>query len=416
MSILIKTSNINEQRLWQTLMELAEIGASPNRDQGITRLSLSEEELEAKQYVIQLMKEVGLEVRMDAVGNVIGKLNGTDPLAPSVIVGSHTDTVNHGGGFDGALGVLGAIEAVRSMKEANVTLTHSIEVISFTDEEGSRFGTGYIGSKAMAGVLKEDAFELTDQNGISYREAFIKAKLDPTKYKEAVRKPEEMKAYIEMHIEQGKVLEEMDLSVGIVTDIQGPVWLEVQLEGSADHAGATPMNMRKDASLVMAEVMLDVEKTAISHQGVGTVGSLKVEPGGVNIIPGKAVFTVDLRHVDSHERQLMVKDVYLSVAKASEKRGITWTIEVKKEVDPASCSPEIVKILEESFQELQFPVAKLPCGAGHDSLIMSKLTNMGMIFVRSKDGISHNPKEWTSKGDCAAGTEVLFQSLIKLAK
>lgn len=397
-------------------MELAEIGASPNRDQGITRLSLSEEELEAKQYVIQLMKEVGLEVRMDAVGNVIGKLNGTDPLAPSVIVGSHTDTVNHGGGFDGALGVLGAIEAVRSMKEANVTLTHSIEVISFTDEEGSRFGTGYIGSKAMAGVLKEDAFELTDQNGISYREAFIKAKLDPTKYKEAVRKPEEMKAYIEMHIEQGKVLEEMDLSVGIVTDIQGPVWLEVQLEGSADHAGATPMNMRKDASLVMAEVMLDVEKTAISHQGVGTVGSLKVEPGGVNIIPGKAVFTVDLRHVDSHERQLMVKDVYLSVAKASEKRGITWTIEVKKEVDPASCSPEIVKILEESFQELQFPVAKLPCGAGHDSLIMSKLTNMGMIFVRSKDGISHNPKEWTSKGDCAAGTEVLFQSLIKLAK
>ncbi|PYZ94757.1 Zn-dependent hydrolase [Salipaludibacillus keqinensis] len=413
---MIKTSNINEQRLWQTLMELAEIGASPNRDQGITRLSLSEEELEAKQYVIQLMKEVGLEVRMDAVGNVIGKLNGTDPLAPSVIVGSHTDTVNHGGGFDGALGVLGAIEAVRSMKEANVTLTHSIEVISFTDEEGSRFGTGYIGSKAMAGVLKEDAFELTDQNGISYREAFIKAKLDPTKYKEAVRKPEEMKAYIEMHIEQGKVLEEMDLSVGIVTDIQGPVWLEVQLEGSADHAGATPMNMRKDASLVMAEVMLDVEKTAISHQGVGTVGSLKVEPGGVNIIPGKAVFTVDLRHVDSHERQLMVKDVYLSVAKASEKRGITWTIEVKKEVDPASCSPEIVKILEESFQELQFPVAKLPCGAGHDSLIMSKLTNMGMIFVRSKDGISHNPKEWTSKGDCAAGTEVLFQSLIKLAK
>lgn len=413
---MIKTTKINEERLWKTLMKLAEIGASPNEEEGITRLSLTEEELEAKQYIIRLMKDIGLDVRMDTVGNVIGKLVGSDPMAPSVLVGSHIDTVFHGGRFDGSLGVLGAIEAVRSIIDANVTLTHSIEVVSFTDEEGSRFGTGYIGSKAMVGVLQEKTFELKDTKGVSYREAFLHAKLDPTKYKEAIRQPNDIKAYIEMHIEQAKVLEEMDLSVGIVTDIQGPVWLNVTLEGDADHAGATPMTMRKDALIAMAEVIIEVEKIARNHGGVGTVGYVKVEPGGVNIIPGKASFTIDLRHVNKTERRKMVESVFQSVKKTCRKRTIEWNIDVKKEVDPTSCSPEIVSVFEEACNELNFPVKKLQCGAGHDSLIMSKITQMGMISVRSKDGISHNPKEWTSRKDCADGTALLFQSLVKLAK
>lgn len=413
---LINTSKINEQRLWKTLMELAEIGASPNGEEGVTRLSLTKEELEAKQYIIQLMKNIGLEVRMDTVGNVIGKLVGTDSKSPSIIVGSHTDTVYHGGRFDGSLGVLGAIEAVRSIKEANVILKHSIEVVSFTDEEGSRFGAGYIGSKAMAGVLKGNTFMLTDEKGVSYKEAFLQANLDPTKYKEAMRKPDEIKAYIEMHIEQAKVLEERGLSVGIVTDIQGPVWLDVTLEGDADHAGATPMTMRKDAAIAMSEVILDVERIALMYGGVGTVGYVKVEPGGVNIIPGKASFTIDLRHVNKAKRDKMVEAVHQSVKKSCIKRTIEWKIDVKKEVDPTSCSPEIISILEEACHDLDFPVTKLQCGAGHDSLIMSEITQMGMIFVRSKDGISHNPKEWTSRKDCADGTALLFQSLVKLAK
>jgi allantoate deiminase len=312
--------------------------------------------------------------------------------------------------------VLGAVEAIRSIKESGIELTHSIEVVSFTDEEGTRFGTGYIGSKGMSGYLNEETFQLKDANGISYGEAFKQAGLDPSLYKEAVRQPKELKAYIEMHIEQGKVLEEHELAVGVVTDIQGPVWLEVTLTGYPDHAGATPMNMRKDASLAMAEIMLEVEKLATKYKGVGTVGKVKIEPGGVNIIPGKAAFSIDLRHVDKELRAAMVNCVKTAITESSAKRSVKAEIDIKKAVDPATCSSEIVEVIEKSCKELQVPTMKLQCGAGHDSLMMTNITKMGMIFVRSKDGISHNPKEWTEKEDCVIGTQVLLNTLVKLAK
>jgi allantoate deiminase len=398
-------------------MELGEIGSTPNKpEEGVTRLSLSLEDLKARQYIIDVMKEAGLEVRVDAVGNIIGKLEGTDVGTPVVLTGSHIDTVVQGGKFDGALGVLGAIEAVRSIKESGLKLTHSIEVVSFTDEEGTRFGTGYIGSKAMVGCLEDEIFNLKDEQGITCGEAFRQAQLDPTSYKDAIRKEEEIKAYIEMHIEQGRVLEDQGLSVGIVTDIQGPVWMEVHFQGNPDHAGATPMNLRKDAGLSMAELMLDVEKIARKHRGVGTVGKIQIEPGGVNIIPGKAVLSIDLRHVDKGIRTEMVKAVNDSISTICKKRDIEANIEIKKEVDPASCSREVIEVIEQSCAELQVPTMKLQCGAGHDSLMMTKQTKMGMIFVRSKDGFSHNPKEWTEKEDCIIGTQVLLNTLVNLAK
>ncbi len=398
-------------------MELGNIGlTSSNKAEGLTRLSLSKEDLAARSYLIKLMEEAGLEVRVDPIGNIFGKLNGSKKTAPVVLSGSHIDTVHQGGMFDGALGVLGAIEAVRTIKEAGINLTHTIEVVSFTDEEGTRFGTGYIGSKAMAGVLEEKIFTLEDDDGITYREAILNAGLDPLSYKEATRKKEEVKAYIEMHIEQGKVLEEHNMSVGIVTDIQGPIWLEVTLIGNPDHAGATPMHMRKDAALAMAEVLLEIETIATTYKGVGTVGKIKVEPGGVNIIPGKVSFSVDLRHVNKELRTEMVNKVFESLDRVSNRRRIHAHIDVKKDVDPASCSKEIVQLLEEVCSELSIPTKKIQCGAGHDSLIMANYTKMGMIFVRSKDGISHNPKEWTDLEDCAVGTQVLFETLVKLAK
>lgn len=398
-------------------MELGEIGSISNRpEEGVTRLSLSLEDLKARQYTMNVMREAGLEVRVDSVGNIIGKLVGTDPSAPAVLTGSHVDTVIQGGKFDGALGVLGAVEAVRSIKESGLKLTHSIEVISFTDEEGTRFGTGYIGSKAMVGCLEEETFELKDENGITYAEAFQQAQLDPASYKSAARRAEEVKAFIEMHIEQGRVLEDHQLSVGVVTDIQGPIWLEVHFIGRPDHAGATPMNMRKDAGLAMAELMLEVEKTAKKHGGVGTVGKVSIEPGGVNIIPGKATLSVDLRHIDKERRETMVKELYQSITKICEGRNLKADVELRKEVDPTSCSSEIVQLLEESCAQIQVPTMKLPCGAGHDSLMMTKLTKMGMLFVRSKGGLSHNPKEWTEVEDCIIGTQILLNALVKLAK
>ncbi|GAE26102.1 N-carbamoyl-L-amino acid hydrolase [Halalkalibacter wakoensis JCM 9140] len=413
---MIATIQINQQRLWENLKELGEIGASSNSEEGITRLALSLEDLKAREYVIRVMKESGLDVRVDSIGNIIGKFEGADPTAPVIMTGSHVDTVIQGGLFDGALGVLGAIEAVRSIKESGIKLKHSIEVISFTDEEGTRFGSGYIGSKALTGYLDEQTLQIKDASGITYAEALQQAGFDPTCYKEAIRKPEEIKAYLEMHIEQGKVLEENELPVGIVTNIQGPVWLEVTLTGHPDHAGATPMHMRKDASLAMAEIMLEVERIASHYEGVGTVGRTQVEPGGVNIIPGKAVFTIDLRHGDKERRTNMVKEITDAIEWICEKRDIQVEVDFKKSVDPATCSEKIINVLEQTCAELKVPTMKLPCGAGHDSLMMTKITDMGMIFVRSKDGISHNPKEWTDKEDCIIGSQVLLQALIKLAK
>ncbi|BAB04480.1 Zn-dependent hydrolase [Halalkalibacterium halodurans] len=414
---MILTMDINQKRLWRTLMELAEIGGtSPIDVHGVTRLSLTKTELRARQYVIDLMKDSGLSVQVDAVGNIIGKLEGTDLELPSVMTGSHIDSVPHGGRFDGTLGVLGAIEAVRTMKEAGIKLKHSIEIVSFTDEEGARFGAGFIGSKGMAGELTETTFSLADDKGVTYREAFLAANLNPTLYKQAIRSDEQIKAYIEMHIEQGKVLEEHDLSIGIVTDIQGPVWLDVTLEGAADHAGATPMDMRKDAGLAMAEVLLAVEAISKEHQGVGTVGKMSIEPGGVNIIPGRACFSVDLRHIRKERRQHMVDDLHEQVEAICNQRGVTYNIDVKKEVEPATCSHEMVGLIDEVCTELNIRAMKMPCGAGHDALIMSKLAPIGMIFIRSKQGISHSPKEWSDAEDCKKGTQVLLHTLMKLAQ
>ncbi|WP_257391629.1 Zn-dependent hydrolase [Halalkalibacter krulwichiae] len=417
MANLIATYEIDQQRLWQTLMELGEIGSTPGKpEEGVTRISLSLEDLKARKYTIDVMKEAGLKVRVDAIGNIIGRLEGTDSSAPVVMTGSHIDTVIRGGKFDGALGVLGAIEAVRTIQEAGIELVHPIEVVSFTDEEGVRFGSGYFGSKAMVGGVNKEMFGFTDETGITLADALKKAELNPNEYMSVVRNPEEIKAYVEMHIEQGKVLEDQQLAVGIVTDIQGPVWMEVEFEGNPDHAGATPMNMRNDAGLSMAELMLEVEKISINNQGVGTVGKASLEPGAVNIIPGNALLTIDLRHVDKRYRSNMVKEVKQAILNICRKRKMKANIEVKKEVDPATCSEEIIEVIQQSCKELHVPTMKMQCGAGHDSLMMTKVTKMGMIFVRSKGGVSHNPKEWTDKEDCAIGTQVLLNTLMKLAK
>ncbi|WP_413378869.1 Zn-dependent hydrolase [Alkalihalobacillus sp. 1P02AB] len=414
---MIASMQINKKRLWETIERLNQIGKDPlYPDKGNTRLSLSKEDLLARELLIKLMKEVGLSVKVDAVGNIIGRLEGANPKAPVVMTGSHIDTVYQGGKFDGTLGVLGAIEAVRRLKELEIQLEHPIEVVSFTDEEGTRFGTGYIGSRAMAGELKLPTLELKDDSGITLFEALKTAGLEPEKFKECIREKKELKAFIEMHIEQGKVLEENHLAVGVVTHIQGPVWLQVELVGSTDHAGATPMHMRKDASLAMAEMMLAVEQMAIKYDGVGTVGKLHIEPGGVNIIPGRAEFSVDMRHVDYKKRAEMIEELHLLFKEISERRGVLVKVEVNKEVDPATCSPALVQSIVDTCGELKIPTMTLPCGAGHDSLMMTKITEMAMIFVRSKGGISHNPLEWSSIEDCTTGTEVLFQTLYKLAK
>ncbi len=283
------------ERLWRRISDLGEVGEQEGG--GVTRLSLSAEERAAKDRVAMYMEEAGLSVREDAAGNLIGRREGTNPEAPVVLVGSHVDSVYNGGNFDGPLGVLAGIEVLQAMRERDVQDEHPVEVIAFTDEEGARFSFGMIGSRALAGTLTpEDLGEHEDEGGLSIAGAMEAYGLDPARIGEAARPQGSVKAYVELHIEQGRVLESEDLPAGVVTGIAGPVWLRFSLEGETGHAGATPMSLRRDALAAAAEIVVLIEAEA-SETGtsVGTVGQLDLEPGGINIIPGRVEFSLDLQ-------------------------------------------------------------------------------------------------------------------------
>jgi allantoate deiminase len=407
------TYQANGERVWQHIMELAEIGRT---GEGVTRLSLTPEDLKARERLIEWMREAGLHVRVDGAGNIIGRLDGLDPTLTPVMAGSHIDSVLNGGKFDGPLGVLGALEAVRVISEHGIPIQRSIEIVSFTDEEGARFPAGFIGSKGMVGALTtHDLQHLRDAAGVSYDEAFRAAGLDPTSYSEAKREKDSVYAYVELHIEQGKVLERENLPVGIVTHIAGPMWIEVTVRGEAGHAGTTPMNLRHDAGLGAAELMLFVEQVAKQNGGVGTIGRLQLSPGGTNIIPGTATLTIDLRHTDKETRDEMASLIQAKAYSICESRGLELDWTVKQAVDPVPCSPRIVNVAESACQACGFPYKRMVSGAGHDAMILSQITDVAMIFVRSKDGISHNPKEWSSLEDVTCGVNVLLETIVRLA-
>ncbi|MFJ9498498.1 Zn-dependent hydrolase [Brevibacillus centrosporus] len=405
---------INADRLWDRLMQLSSIGTQDVG--GITRLSFSPEERAAKDLVTGFMKEAGLSVREDEVGNLIGRKEGTNPNAPVVLIGSHLDSVPSGGNFDGPLGVLSGVEALQTMNEQGVETEHPIEVIAFTDEEGTRFGYGMIGSRGIAGLLKEDELVSRDEAGISIAEAMANVGLDPAQISKAAREPGSVKAYVELHIEQGKVLESRDLSVGIVSGVAGPLWLKFILEGEAGHAGATPMNMRKDPLAAAAEVMLVIERQAARQEiSVGTVGKLQVFPGGVNIIPGRVEFTLDLRDVDIQVRDQVEQAIMAEAEAICAKRGVKLQVELLQRINPAVCSEEIRSAIQAACAAEGLETITLPSGAGHDCMQLTELCPVGMIFARSKNGISHNPAEYTSKEDCGNGAQVLYRTVLSLA-
>jgi allantoate deiminase len=406
---------INEERLWDRLMQLSDIGKQVSG--GITRLSFSKEERDAKQVVASFMKEAGLTVREDEVGNLIGRMEGKHSDLPTVLVGSHVDSVYNGGNFDGPLGVLSGVEALQTMNEQGIKPDHPIEVIAFTDEEGARFSYGMIGSRGIAGTLEAAEFEKQDKEGISIAEAMREAGHDPSLFSKAAREKGTVKAYVEVHIEQGKILEKENLSVGIVTGIAGPLWLKFILEGEAGHAGTTPMGMRRD-SLVAAGKVFEIIETEASKTGstVGTVGQLALFPGGINIIPGRVEFALDMRDVTESVRDEVERNIVERAHAVCEERGIKLTVELLQRVAPAPCSKLVQQASANACETLGLQPFSLPSGAGHDGMQLTELCPIGMIFVRSKDGISHNPLEWSSKEDCRDGANVLYQTLLQLAK
>lgn len=406
--------NINADRLWSHIQKLGEIGR--NDYGGVTRLAFTKEEKEAKQLVTKFMEDAGLKVWEDEIGNLIGRKEGSDPYAPAVIIGSHIDSVFNGGIFDGPAGVLTGIEALYTMKERGIETKYPIEVIAFTDEEGARFSTGMLGSKAIAGQLTdEDLFDYRDQDGHNVAEAMEVAGFDHKKILNAKRDPKQVKQYIELHIEQGKILESKNLPVGVVTGIVGVLWLKVTLLGEAGHAGTTPMYLRKDPLAAAAKIMSNIEELVKQEERtVATVGRIQTKPGGVNIIPGSVEFTLDIRDLSDENLARVESLIREKIKSVCDEREIGFEIELLHKLPSAISSPEMMNLVKEAITEEGITSFELPSGAGHDAMIMSTLTDMVMIFVRSKDGISHNPKEWTDKEDLAIGAEVLYKSVLKM--
>ncbi|WAH44506.1 Zn-dependent hydrolase [Alicyclobacillus fastidiosus] len=405
---------VNQERLWNRLMALGKIGKQASG--GITRLSFTSEERAAKDLVRQWMNDAGLEVREDAVGNLIGRKHGTDLQAPVVMAGSHIDSVLNGGNFDGPLGVLSALEALQCMNEAGVETHRSIEVVAFTDEEGARFRFGMTGSRGMAGKLTAQELEATDEQGVSIADAMREWGFDPARISDAARPQGSVHAYVELHIEQGKILERADLPVGVVTGLAGPLWLKFSVTGQAGHAGTTPMSMRHDALVGAAEIIQVIEQEAARQDAtVATVGQMNLFPGGVNIIPGRVEFTLDLRDVNAQTRSAVDGDIRRLAQQICDERGLSLDVETLQDIAPVHCQEDVQDAVYDACATLGIRTIPVVSGAGHDCMQLRDLCPVGMIFVRSKDGVSHHPDEWSSPEDCATGASVLYHTLLKLA-
>lgn len=401
-------SGINGERIAKRLYELSKVGFTS--DGGARRPGFSEEEKQAKQLVEMWMKEAGLEVREDGAGNIIGRLGGLSNDLPAVASGSHVDSVPNGGHFDGPVGVLSALEVVEAWKETSYQPKKPFEVIVFTDEEGSRFNSGLTGSMAMTGSGDFSAkSQLVDFNGNLFEKVLLDYGSSLEEFKQAKRDMKELEMFVEVHIEQGKKLEQVDLPVGIVSGIAGPAWLEVTFTGEAGHAGNTPMIGRKDPLIAAAVFIQKVEQfpQQVSDTAVATIGKLNVSPNGTNVIPQQVTLTVDIRDIHEKTRDQLLELITQEAEQIAGKRGVSVQIKQTTRIQPIPIKKELQNKLATSIAKHNLKPAYIPSGAGHDAMMLGREIPVAMLFVRSKDGISHNPKEWSSLNDIVTTVHVL---------
>jgi allantoate deiminase len=390
-------------RIMQRLEALAALTADPPR---LTRVFLSEEHRRANDLVAGWMGEAGMRARVDAMANITGRVEGSAEALPALMLGSHLDTVRDAGRYDGMLGVVTAIECAHHIGAG--VLPFALEVVGFGDEEGVRFGSTLLGSRALAGTLDMKVLEATDRDGVSMADALRSFGLDPGQVRAAARRREELLAYVELHIEQGPVLERAGLPVGCVTSINGATRLQVGMHGMAGHAGTVPMAARQDALAAAAEVILAVEQRCAQEQHlVGTVGRIEASPGAVNVIPGECRFTIDVRAPEDVRRHQAVADIRASVAEISRRRGIQSSIVVMHDSPASPCAPWLMQQIDAAIAAQGVVPQRLPSGAGHDAMAMAAIADTGMIFVRCAGGISHNPAESITVEDAQAGFETL---------
>jgi len=373
---------------------------------GLTRTYLTAQHRQANETVAVWMREAGLQTRVDAAGNVVGRREGDRPGLPCLMLGSHLDSVRNAGIYDGMLGVVTAIECVSALGAA--ALPFAIEVVGFGDEEGVRFQATMLGSRALAGTFDPSLLDLVDRDGIPLREAMHAFGLDPSRIGEAARRPEEVLAYVEYHIEQGPVLEDEGLPVGVVTAINGQARFRLQLEGMAGHAGTVPMGLRRDALAAAAECVLIAERFAgAREQAVATVGQATVSPGATNVIPGSVALSLDVRSPDDGVRDALAAEILAACASACERRGVRLSSERTHQLAGCACAPWLRAQLAAAVAADGHRVRELPSGAGHDAMAMAALSDVAMLFLRCAGGISHHPAESITHADAATGARVL---------
>ena len=403
---------VNQDRLEKRIFDLAEFGLQANGE--TERVAFSDADIEARNWVIKTLNDIGMEVKVDAAGNIIGTRNGSDPSLKPIAFGSHIDRVPNGGNYDGCVGVMAALEVIETLNENNISTDHPLEVIIFPNEEG-----GVMGSRAMAGNLGKSALGVVNSTGYSMGEGIMRIGGDTTKLIEAKRAKGSLAAFLELHIEQGGKLEKENLDIGVVEGIVGLNWWDVVFTGSSNHAGTTPMNARQDALLAAAKYIVAVNEITNSFDGtqVGTVGRIKAEPGAPNVIPGKVTASLEIRDLSLEVIQKVYRAIKIKTEQIAEECNVSVEFfPLDTTAEPALTDTGIQKEIESSAKSLGLSYQYMPSGAGHDAQDISRFAPVGMIFVPSKGGISHSPKEFTSAEDMANGANVLLHSILSLDK
>jgi beta-ureidopropionase / N-carbamoyl-L-amino-acid hydrolase len=410
---------INKRRLLRDLNAVSRIGIGDHGS--VTRLVFSIKELRSRQFLIHQMRQIGLQIHIDRIGNIFGKLDGQNAKASALLVGSHLDTVLHGGKFDGTMGVIAALEATRTLKEQKIVLRSPVEVVCFVGEESSRFGYSTLGSSLVAGeVHAKDLAHATDAQGNKLADILASMGIDRNNLRSMRRDPSTIKAYLELHIEQGPILEAKKKPIGIVTSIAAPTRFRVVFTGQADHSGTTPMEMRRDALVAASELIVAVEEICrrYSHMEkgrvVGTVGAMKIEPGVINAIPGRAELSVDIRSITGEAKKRVVRLVQARIREIARRRKIRAEILPLREEDPVSLDKRLIRLLTECCESRNIAYEIMPSGAGHDAMQMAKVTPAGMLFIPSRRGISHSPLEWSEPEDICLGAQLLLDSIIRI--
>jgi allantoate deiminase len=395
---------LQPQRMWERCEALGRLSEQAG---GLTRVFLSPQQSTANALVLAWMRDAGMDAHLDNIGNCVGRYEGDSTGLPCLMLGSHLDTVRDAGKYDGMLGVVAAIECVSALHAARKRLPFAIEVIGFGDEEGVRFGSTLLGSRAVAGDFDLGLLDRTDAHGVTLREALRGFGLDPAAIGGVARRPGEVLAYAELHIEQGPVLEAEGLAVGVVTAINGGNRFNVELTGMAGHAGTVPMALRRDALAAAAECVLAVERIAAALPDVvGTVGRIEAMPGAMNVIPGRVRFSLDVRAPTDTRRHAAVATIRGECEAIARRRAVSITLEPIWEAKTAPCAPALQRQLAAAIEAEGLRVHALPSGAGHDGMALVDIAPIGMLFVRCKGGVSHNPAEAVTLADIATGARV----------